>query len=417
MENEQHNEVTPIHSERSHSLLGGSSAYIWENCPGAVFLWKDLPTEPPSHHALEGTAAHEVAEIDLTDWLQYRLEGTDPEIRLKFLTEADDDMVKAAREYRETIWEKLLECNITGKTWGIEETLTFDERYGSFGTVDFWAIYVDARAKRTGILCDFKYGYYPVDAEDNPQLAFYAIALQNEVRARGKDLDQVRAAIFQPRRADGKKFQEFLFTASGLEKWRKKFYRAMEQVYVKRKPKFKVGEYCRFCKAQGVCPSYNKQITTEQAVVFNPPDVATLPDVEKVSDAQLLAIWESEAKIQSFLKAVKSHIMQRAQLGNDVPGIKVVEGRTRRMWINDLNTIKGTLEGLGLQGVTTEKMLSLTKVQAALTKQYGRNEAKSLIEPLVTHSRPSLSIVPESDPRPKISNLISVFDVIEEEDE
>ncbi len=62
---------TPDHKARSHSILGGSSALRWVNCPGSVFYTKDLPPEAPSEAALEGTKAHELAEMALSDYLDH----------------------------------------------------------------------------------------------------------------------------------------------------------------------------------------------------------------------------------------------------------------------------------------------------------------------------------------------------------
>ena len=54
--------MTQAHETREHSELSASGAYRWMACPGSVQLCRTVPAKPSSSYALEGTAAHELAE-------------------------------------------------------------------------------------------------------------------------------------------------------------------------------------------------------------------------------------------------------------------------------------------------------------------------------------------------------------------
>lgn len=186
------------HADRAHSELGGSGALQWVNCQGSIFLARALPPQEPNESMLLGTEAHELAEMALEDFLNSKIENTDPDIRLH-LSDASDEMKEHIDAYVQFVWKELLEESITGKAYGIETPFVLNEELEMFGTVDFWAVYIDDRGKRVGVICDFKYGYHKVEVEKNPQLAFYACALRKFCQDNNKDLDYVVTAIFQPR--------------------------------------------------------------------------------------------------------------------------------------------------------------------------------------------------------------------------
>jgi hypothetical protein len=160
----------------------------------SVVLSRDLPKEPASEAALEGTAAHEVAEIFLTRFLHYKLTGEDLPWH-----ETTPELEAAAKDYIDVVWKSVLHEAITGKAYGLEDQFTLEAKLGMYGFIDFWAVYIDDRGKRVGVVVDFKYGFVEVEAEKNAQLAFYACAMREELTRAGKNLDYVRGVIFQPK--------------------------------------------------------------------------------------------------------------------------------------------------------------------------------------------------------------------------
>jgi len=394
--------------DRSHAILGGSGAERWVNCPGSVFLTKDLPEEPSGPHAIEGTIAHDVAEKELTDWLNHKLEGTTTS-RMYAVAGANQDMYDFAKEYTDTIWKNVLENSITGKAFGFEDKFTLDAQLGMSGYLDFWVVYIDDRGKRVGVIVDYKYGFNRVEAEKNYQLAFYACAMRKEIRAAGKDLDYVRAVIFQPR-IEGESYSETKFTGKQLDKWEETFFKAATQIFVKQKPKFKVGDWCKYCKGKAICPSYKKVMedkTSLQLVDISEPLTA---QVAQIPDDVIRKVLLNKDMIESFLKACSAHVINRHKLGKPIEGLKVVAGSSRRTWVDDTEGVQKDLEGYGVKNAVAEpKLKGITVIEKELAKLHGKDKAKQILGCHTKLSMPSLCIVSVDDPREPIKELKDMF--------
>lgn len=405
------------HSERAHAELGGSSASRWMNCPGSVFHLRDIPKQPAGPEATQGTKAHEAAEIVLTDFLEHKVSGADPDIRAHLLTD-NDDILEAAYGYRDAIWTEILGEALTGKYYGLEERFTLDVNLGMFGTVDFWCVYIDDRGKRVGVIMDYKFGYIPVPAKGNAQLAFYAAALRREIRAGGKDLDYVIGGIYQPKATGDSALSTTKFTAKQLDVWEKKFLNAAHDIYVKKKAKFKAGEWCQYCDAKAVCKAYKASIQTKSSLKLIDPDEIEFPTPETVPDEQIAKIVLHSEEVKKFLKACSAYALSRFQSGKPLPGVKVVAGQSRRSWPKsqeDVDSIAQDLEGRGVDPFGPPKLKTITAIEKALSKEFDKDTAKQLVDSYCGESAPKPKLVPESDPRPAIpSNASLMMDEDEE---
>lgn len=391
------------HKERRHSLLGGSSAHCWSNCSAYVFYMKDMPPQEQTEDTLKGTVAHELCEIVLADFLEHKISGSDPDIRAYLLAgdDVDDEMLAHVHAYREAVWEKGLNNSITGKAYGLEDRLVLDENLDIGGPADFWSIEIDDRGKRAGLIVDFKYGYHTVNVERNPQLAVYASGLRAEVRRKGKDLDYVRAAIFQPR-GYGEAWKETVFTGKQLDTWEKKFYKAADQIYVKKKPKFKVGEWCTYCRAKGICPAYKQHLESKTSLQLVRINQDILPKPEQISDAQLAAIIEHKDDLTDFIKSCYSYALMRCKTGKPLNGFKVVNGTARRKWKAEINEIADALNKNGIDPWGEPKLIALTTAEKQLTPSLGKDGAKEFMVNLTEMTTPSELLVPDSDPRQSV---------------
>jgi len=396
------------HTSRSHALLGGSSASRWVNCPGSVFFLKNMPPEPSSPAAREGTKAHEIAEIVLEDFLSHKINGTDPDIRAH-LTGTNELMLEAAQGYKDAVWEKILGGSITGKVYGMEESFVLDTSLDMSGIVDFWAIYIDDRGKRVACVVDFKYGYYPVPVDKNMQLGFYACALREELIRAGKDIDYVRAAIYQPRAKNQEAYSETRFTAKQLSTLKKAFFKAAKQIFVEEKPKFKVGPWCKFCGAQGVCDTYQKELSSKSSLMLVNAKEQVLPEPTKMSDDALAKIVNNYDALEAFIGSVKKHVISRCLNGKPVNGFKVIAGPTRRKWKEDEDQIVQSFSTKYGICPTTQKLLGITAVEKELSKMSSKDEAKRILEEFTTKTNPSMVLVPADDPRPAFEGAVGLL--------
>jgi len=400
---------TPI--ERAHAPLGGSSAHRWVNCPGSIFYQQQLPKELPGEAALMGTQAHECAERMLEDFLQHKLTGSDPTVRASLTYPSD--MVDAGQGYVESLWKNVLQETITDKAYMIEEKLTLDENLQMFGYADFVVVYIDDRGKRVGVVVDFKYGYHKVIADKNYQLAFYACALREEIKKAGKDLDYVRAVIFQPRVEPEYHYQEVKFTKTQLETLRKRFFAAAHQIFVKQKPKFKVGSWCEFCPAKAICKSYQHELSKKTTLNLVDIGHTELPSVLGISDTALARIVLHEDELLAFIKECKKYALARARDGKPVAGTKLVSGPVRKCW-NEQNGLTAELaKHLPEEKIYNKKVKGITDITRLLKQLYPGSDVQALLAPHLTSTPAKPILVSAEDPRPAFEGAVEMLEVLE----
>lgn len=389
-------------SDRSHSLLSGSVAHIFTECTGAPFLWQQVPPKPVTPEATEGTAIHDLGQILVQDFINHKLEGTDPEIRAAFL-DYTKEQFEVARRYRDIVWKEILKESITEKAYEIEGRFAINEELQMAGFIDFVTFYRDERAKRVAAIIDLKTGYLPVPIKNNVQLAFYASAVLETIRREGKELDYIRTALWQPKTSG---YQEIKLTAKQVTAWTKKFTKAATQILVSRKPRFRVGEYCTYCQGAPICiaraDAHKKELALKLAVHDNLP----LPELPTIPLEQIGEILKREDQIISFLKGVKSFAIKELQRGTKIPGVKLVEGVRRRTWIEDEEKVWRYLKSLQVEPFQ-EKLKGITEVERDL-KNLGMSgsQAKELLGSVTELRSASVSIVDETDPRQAVIDMV-----------
>jgi hypothetical protein len=387
------------HADRAHAPFGGSVAARRLNCTGSYFLEQQIPPEPPSPEAEEGTKAHECAEWALSDFLYRKVEGVGvdtpkPVFYSKFKEYAEG--------YVKAVWEKTLNQTITGKHYVIETVLVINRDLGMYGPSDFSCVYNDERGRLIGVVVDYKHGFSWVDCDKNDQLSHYACGLQEEVRRQGQELYAVRAAIYQPR-AGGEAYRETTFTAKYLDKWKAKALKTAEQIFIEKKPKFKVGKWCGFCRGKSLCKAYAKDTSQKSKLELVNYKEVELPSVETLPIENVVKIVKNASAIEDFIASCKRYAMEACLNGDCLPGLKLVEGRGKRSWIDDEDTVAEELTRLGVPEIYNQKLKGITAIEGDLVKLYGKPKAKELMEPLTDKSSPQV-LVDENDPRPAISS-------------
>jgi CRISPR/Cas system-associated exonuclease Cas4 (RecB family) len=219
---------------RPHALCGASSAERWLNCPGSLYMQRNIP-DVPSRYAAEGTAAHGEAELYLNQWLKSR---TLPAIENEHI----------AAYVRECIQEA---ARLADPAIRVELRLTLDAEMSMFGTADF----VATSATGDAVILDLKYGKgVPVSA-DSPQLAYYAVALW---RTSKRDLRRIKVKVVQPRYAVAEdRVKETLYELEDLRNWYCVFTKGAEKALFQlmmKQPELKAGKWCQFCRAKSMCP-------------------------------------------------------------------------------------------------------------------------------------------------------------------
>lgn len=370
------------HKERAHALLSPSSAERWINCPASVMLCRDLP-DTTSPYAEEGTKAHELCEMLLNDGDTATLNAA--------LHAAPGEMQEAALNYRDIILAKvsgamketpdarvIVEAQLDMREWVPD----------CWGTGDALII-ADDRME----VVDFKYGKgVRVDADHNAQMMLYALGALTTYGA-GYLIDRVRMTIVQPRIGN---VSEWETTVTALAKWAEETVKPAALSALNGTGRARTGDWCRFCKAKALCPA----LAGLAHDVVPPSGRAAKEEYApaRLTMAQLARLLPLIELLRPWGKSVEDYCLAQALAGQDVPGYKLVEGRSVRV-VTDAGRLAARLieEGVAPEAVWRPKELrTLTELEKAV----GRKAFATLSEGCVAKPPGKPALVPERDKRP-----------------
>ena len=315
---------TTAKSFSEHSPKGASSAERWMNCPGSHALLKvlDIPPSDESEFAKEGTGAHDAAahclqnQCDTWEIVGQEFKGV----------KVDDEMAEAIQLYLQEVRELEAEHVAAGGKVQhlIEERISDDNIDVMFyGTVDNAILSPDVWD-----VTDFKYGVgIAVEAEENPQLKYYAVGLL----ARAPDVPdslRVRLRIVQPRafHVDGP-VRVWETTAGELRKWRDAVLipaMAAAEIDTTLTP----GSWCRFCPAKLACPMLGV-VFRAMATKVDPGQMAFL------TDAQLGAEYVLIAPAKLRIAAIEAEMAKRLMAGRQIAEAKLVQKKANRVFTTE----------------------------------------------------------------------------------
>lgn len=365
-----------------HSELGASSAYRWMNCPGSVALIRQVPEQPDSPYAAEGTKAHELAEKILTN------QAICP-----------DDYSKEMRDYVKIYTDYVPEGS------DIEVRVEVDRDLGMFGTCD--AISMDHYNLELEII-DLKYGEgVQVSPENNTQLMYYALGAIKRIHKKHKVFpESIKLTIVQPR-GEGKAIKSWETKLTTLLDWRReKLIPAAEATRESNAP-LKYGDWCRWCAAKAICPKMQEETYKVCDVVFNDETKKIeLPSPKDLSPEKMKEVLDFSKVAASWFKDVAAHAHQSVERGAKIPGYKLVKKRSNRKWVDEEKAIE-LISAYGHKDRAYEKtILSPAKAEKL------EGICKESVLALCVKSEAGTTLVPEKDKREEIAPAISVFDTI-----
>lgn len=389
------------HSERAHALLSASGAERWMNCTPSARM-EDTYPEVTSIYAEEGTTAHEYAELlikQLTD--AERPETLNPQIeKIRSSRWYNEDFEVATRSYVNYVLSLMQYAKDSDPEAVIltEKRLDFS-RYvpDGFGTGDFNAI-----AARRAIVCDLKFGKgVKKYAENNPQLKLYALGLYEEYKH--KQIVSFTLVIFQPRLEH---FDTWEISTEDLLKWAHDELMPKAQLATRGEGELYIGDWCKFCKAKRDC---NALVTEFKVLSDVPSNVASVSSMEHIE--HVLRVGEA---VESYINAIRKIALENALNGNTPNGYKVVSGRASRKF-TDLNAVSERLNLAGIpeDAIYVKKLKPLTELEKVL----GKEIFDVGLSDLVHKPKPAPTLVPISDKRPAITNLMEFDDLGDTDDE
>ena len=381
----------------AHALLSPSSAHRWLNCPLAPRLEAQLP-EKPSEYAREGTIAHSICEVSAKLHFKKIKKTEYNKVVKKYKADPqwDDEMLQTAETYSEHLAERAM-------GFDNEPYIAFEVKVDisdvvpeAFGRCDCIMFGGD-----TLVITDYKHGKgVPVSASDNPQLKLYALgALKLYQPLFGSSLKNVEITIDQPRI---NLYDTWGCSVEDLLAWGEEIKPKAMMAYMGF-GEYHAGSWCQFCRANGIC----KAQAAQQIGAFDDfKDAVESRNVALLSPDGMSEVLARGKDLVAWYEAVKKRALEAMLNGEKIPGWKVVEGRSSRVWSNQ-DTALDTLIENGIDRAVIYD--SVPKTLAQLEKVLGKKKFEELVGEFVVKPQGNPTLADENDSRKEFSSAAADF--------
>lgn len=376
-----------------HAYFSPSAASRWLACPASLYLSEHLKESKTSKFAHEGTVCHEVAATCLTkqgnplDFQGKIVQGVTltPEL-INGMQLYVDEIRGLAKEYSALGGKIEHKVQLTTECWGTVDALLWN--------------------KEVALVCDLKMGKgIVIDVEDNAQLKIYAIGALRWLQEEHNIMPlKVLSMIIQPRTPNPIRIAELSYEE--LFNWYKGSVIGVLQTHGKGKkspiPCNPGVTQCRWCPVNVTCGAQASKIVNDTQKAFSPFTKAEPPQADETEDtlslASLIEYKKTFAHIQQWIKGIESYIMDKALAGTPIPGFKLVEGRSTRIWKAGEKEVEAFLKNVNIEPFVV-KLLSPPQAEKAMGKKLAKESelASIVIKP---EGKPTL--VPEIDKRLKL---------------
>lgn len=298
-------------AEIAHAAYGASGWSGWGNCPA----WRGGGAG--NIHAATGSVIHEVSAECL-------IGGTDAAKRIGEVFTSDGFEIPFTGDHSANAQFYIDACRDLHKSVGgtmlVEQTLGISHitgEPGAMSTTDFGIIPPPGSTEM--IVADLKSGRGEVLADNNGQLAIYALSMLDEYSLVA-DIKSVRMMIIQPQ-LDA--ITEWVQTVEQLEAFRVKVVAAATAAQAPDPTPVPGESQCRYCVKAATCSALSR-------VVFDAVDGVDPDDVPSDDLGDAMARVEM---IEGWIKSIRAETERRLLDGRTVRGYKLVQGkRGNRAW-------------------------------------------------------------------------------------
>lgn len=358
----------------AHSnIVGGSTAKRVINCPGSVALVQKMPPQPSSKYADAGTLLHNMIALVLEmdekpeDLLgsKYRDITFDQEM-------LENKLLPALRLLDEVDPEQEMEYDVETRV-GFADLLP-----DVFGSTDLIGR-IDDRA----IVLDWKFGDgVVVEAEENPQLMFYAAASMRTERSKWafEGAKEIECIIVQPPH-----IRRWVTTPARIAQFEKELVVAVRTAQQPDAP-LAMGDHCKWCAAKPLCPLMTGQL-----------DRVAKTSLDALDGWQIGELLIKADILEEWVKDLRALAFRKAETGQGVPGFKLVAKRATRSWVDEGKAKAELLKHLPESEVMESSLVSPAQAEKKLKKL-----KLALPEDSVVALSSGNTLVPESDPRPAV---------------
>lgn len=375
----------------SHALLSPSASHRWLHCTAAPRLEEGIKDEG-SDYAAEGTLAHAYCALKLKEFLGLPTDGEKEEIAALQEKYGTGEMSEYTDTYATIVLEKFNAARaVTPDAQLLVETrLDFSDYVPeAFGTAD--AIII---ADGTMEIIDFKYGKgVKVSAVENPQMMIYALGAYARFAFEYR-IDNLRATIVQPRIDN---LSEYEITVEELTSWASNVLTpAAEKAYKGEGPQTP-GSWCQFCKVKNQCRALADKC---KAAVAVDPKLITPEELAK-------DVLPMVPIVKTWISGVEEFALAQALSGVQLPGWKIVEGRSVRK-ITDTDSVADALTKSGYTQSDIYKPVEMRTI-TELEKLVGKKQFAALCGEWVNKPQGKPTLAPESDKRKAIDPAADDF--------
>lgn len=389
-----------------HALLGASSAHIWSKCTAMPRATEHIE-DKGSIYAAEGTLAHALGELKLRKQFVEPMGMRAFHTRENKLKKVEPQDENGAVRDPSTYWAEMEECTdqyldkvkelaLARKEKpfvALEQRLDYSawapEGYGTGDCVLIGEGWLD--------IVDYKHGKGQfVKVTDNIQLKLYALGAIKMFDML-YDIQHVRLTICQPRKNNIASWET---TKADLLAWAETIAPIAQAAFYGLGA-FVPGEHCQFCRLNGSCKAQAESafsVIEKAAAPTAGMHLPTPPVNPVMSDAEV-AHYLDELRmlnVAGWIKKLESYATTRILEGNDVPGYKLVEGRTSRIF-SDAAKVKEQWLAAGFSEATLSDIVPKSVTQ--LEESMGKKVVADTLGDLIAKTAGKPTLAPTTDPR------------------
>jgi hypothetical protein len=380
-----------------HFPFGSSTAARTDECQQWKDQSKNIPPAEDSPFAIDGTIIHGILE-------QYALGEMVPPESIEGHPVENHHIDLANDMWDET--SLLLQRN--GATqWEPEVQATTADDVG--GTLDLVADCSNDTFNFT-MLLDYKTGRgIQIDPENNKQILF-AAANMLYGSSSATDLiehnDHFLGVIMQPNQSGEIETREWAFTRERVDAFWKNHQQNIELAR-RGQGDMNPGSHCKYCPANGLCDATTGNLLRMKQL--DPEDLEQLK-------------WglDMVEEVKETIKQIEAMAYRQMELGQAIPGWKLVRGRAGSTAWDDpeyaLKKLKRMLRGCKVDGeraitlVETKKLISPTQAKQLLKKA---EVATDWLDEITHRPEPKgLTLAKESDKRPAVLSAEAMQDAL-----
>lgn len=365
-------------TEKTHSEYSPSQLKRIIECPGSVQLCREEPEQEESVYAAEGTMLHEVTAKHIEE--QY----TELDYRVLKNYDLSDDQLLCVQDCLHYLRDRVENYRLMG--FDVEVLVEQEVSLKKFGlpkvegTADIIInIYetsscVDCKNGRDlvfVVVIDWKFGSgVIVESEGNPQLLAYGLGAVGSYNTLEGLEGGIIVHVFQPKRDHASSTS---YTKHEAEKWLNETLSVAVAESRMIPPKLNPGiEQCRWCSVKYKCTALYESANDTAKEVFSAfnEDKQVSISIEKLAE-----LLKKTPQLISYVSGLETYAHSLLMKGEEVPGFKLVEGRSNRKWVDE-STVFDLLTSFGLppEECCVTKVISPTQAEKKLGKAHKNDE-------------------------------------------